>query len=360
MVDFHGFELPMWYSNIQQEHLETRNSAGIFDVSHMGLFRFKGANVRSWLSRVSTQDLTKFNPGRCGYTHFLDHNGHIIDDMIFSIRSEDEVLGVPNAYIIDQMFDWLESNLPEDGSITLENLTEGTSIIALQGPLSMKVVERVLGIENSVGRFRCRDISENNLGIEGWVQGTGYTGEEGVEFFIPDNQAEILWRSLLSDSEIHVAPVGLGARDTLRLEKGYLLSGQDFKWPKIGTDYQNLPSGFLKRNTAETRVPFGLDMNHNFIGREQTESMIGSEIKWMGLLCEERGPSPRTGHKVFSGPEDDSEICGFVTSGAPSPSLEKVAIAMAYLSNCNVGESAWIQTSSRRRVRAKICNPPFV
>ena len=86
MVDFHGFELPIWYSSIQEEHLATRNSAGLFDVSHMGLFRFVGEGVRSWLSSVSTQEYMKFQPGRCGYTHFLDHKGHIIDDMIFAVE----------------------------------------------------------------------------------------------------------------------------------------------------------------------------------------------------------------------------------------------------------------------------------
>ena len=91
MVDFHGYELPIWYSSIQEEHLATRNSAGLFDVSHMGLFRFVGVGVRSWLSSVSTQEYIKFQPGRCGYSHFLDHEGHIIDDMIFAISSEEEL-----------------------------------------------------------------------------------------------------------------------------------------------------------------------------------------------------------------------------------------------------------------------------
>ena len=100
MVDFHGFELPIWYSSIQEEHLQTRSNAGLFDVSHMGLFHFQGEEVRSWLSTLSTQDYMKFRPGTCGYSHFLDQNGHIIDDMIFAVRSENEVLGVPNLSLI--------------------------------------------------------------------------------------------------------------------------------------------------------------------------------------------------------------------------------------------------------------------
>ena len=155
MVDFHGYELPIWYSSIQEEHMATRNSAGVFDVSHMGLFRFQGVDVRAWLSSVSTQEYMKFQPGRCGYTHFLDHMGNIIDDMIFAVSGENEVLGVPNSTMVKVVMDWLTSNLPTDGSVVIEDLSNQTSIIALQGPNAGKIVEYVLGKENAVKRFRC-------------------------------------------------------------------------------------------------------------------------------------------------------------------------------------------------------------
>ena len=103
MVDFHGFELPIWYTSIQEEHLATRSAAGLFDVSHMGVFRFFGQGVRPWLSSISTQEYMKFEPGSCGYSHFLDDNGHIIDDMIFAVASEEEVFGVPNSTMIATM-----------------------------------------------------------------------------------------------------------------------------------------------------------------------------------------------------------------------------------------------------------------
>ena len=128
MVDFHGFELPIWYTSIQEEHLATRSSAGLFDVSHMGFFRFLGDDVLSWLSSISTQEYAKFKPGSCGYTHFLDNNGHIIDDMIFAVVSQSEVLGVPNASMISTMFDWFSNHLPSDNSIIIEDISEETSI----------------------------------------------------------------------------------------------------------------------------------------------------------------------------------------------------------------------------------------
>ena len=358
MVDFHGYELPIWYSSIQEEHLATRNSAGLFDVSHMGLFRFRGDCIRTWLSSVSTQEYMKFQPGRCGYTHFLDHDGNIIDDMIFAISDEEEVLGVPNSTMVNIVMEWLSSHLPSDGSIVIEDLTSQTSIIALQGPNSGEVIGEILGKENAVQRFRCQEIMSNDMGLSGWIQGTGYTGEKGVEIFLPNEDSTTLWGALISHSK--VTPVGLGARDTLRLEKGYLLSGQDFLWPGITEESIGFPEGFLARTTSQTAVPFGLDLDHEFIGREALVKSMASDSKLWGLECIERGPSPRPGHRVMDGPAESSEVIGYVTSGGPSPSKGMTGIALGYLRNCKDGDEVWIQSSNRRRVRSVVKTPPFV
>ena len=362
LVDFHGFELPIWYSSIQGEHLATRASAGLFDVSHMGFFRFCGEGVRPWLSGIGTQDFMNFSNGRCGYTHFLDHKGHIIDDMIFAVKSETEVLGVPNASMVPVMLDWFTSLLPEDGSITIEDLSDETSILALQGPASSRIISEVIGEDNSVNRFACREIAKNSLGISGWIQGTGYTGERGYEIFVSNQQAPALWNALLGAGHVYgLVPVGLGDRDTLRLEKGYLLSGQDFLWPGLGEVAEEpLPEDFLTRDIAETAVPFGLDLEHEFIGKSRVLESIESGDKWHGLECLERGPAPRPGHIVLSSDEDDAEVVGRVTSGAPSPSKDRTGIAMAYLRGVDPGSEVWIQASPRRRVRALVKRPPFV
>lgn len=358
MVDFHGFELPIWFSSIQEEHQATRNSAGIFDVSHMGFFRFLGKGVRSWLSSVSTQDYTNFQPGRCGYSHFLDHKGNIIDDIIFAVSGEDEVLGVPNSTMVKIVMDWLTSYLPTDGSIVIDDLSNQTSIIALQGPNTDKIVAGVLGEGNVVQRFRCQEIMNNELDLSGWIQGTGYTGEKGVEIFILNEDAPKLWSELISHPD--VTPVGLGARDTLRLEKGYLLSGQDFLWPGITEEIAGFPEGFLARTSSQTAVPFGLDLDHEFIGRGALVKSMASDTKLWGLECLERGPSPRPGHRVMDGPGEDSEVIGYITSGGPSPSKQMIGIALGYLSKCKDGEEVWIQSSSRRRVRSEVKRPPFI
>ena len=349
IVDFHGFELPIWYSNIKEEHLATRSQAGLFDVSHMGAFRFTGSNVRQWFEGVATQKVTNIPVGRCAYTHFLDDNGFIIDDMIFAIVSEHEILGVPNASMIGVMWDWFSDKLPIDGSVKIEDLSPKMSIIALQGPNSKAILSSVLGSDNHVGRFKWQAIIENNLSISGWIQGTGYTGEAGYEIFIPNDEAPLLWRSLINAGSI---PVGLGARDTLRLEKGYLLSGVDFCWPKLPES-----SEFLARDSWETNVPFGLDLEHDFIGKHRVVSHTEGDAKWWGVKYTEKGPLPRPGKDVA---DLEGNIIGRLSSGAPSPSLGNVGIGIGYISGVSEGDEIMVVASPRKSVKAVVVRPPFV
>ena len=349
IVDFHGFELPIWYSNIKEEHLATRSGAGMFDVSHMGTFRFTGPKVKEWLESVATQKVTSIKDGRCAYTHFLDGDGYIIDDMIFAVVSEQEILGVPNASMISVMWDWLNDKLPVDNSVIIEDLSPEMSIIALQGPKSEQLLTSVLGEQNHVGRFRWQQIMTNTLGVSGWIQGTGYTGESGYEIFIPNSDAAKLWRSLI---DAGATPVGLGARDTLRLEKGYLLSGVDFCWPQLDASTE-----FLARDSWETNVPFGLDMDHDFIGKSRLESHDPNDARWWGVKYTEKGPLPRPGKEVanFAG-----EIIGRLSSGAPSPSLGNVGIGIGYLKGVSEGDEVMVVASPRKSVKAVVVRPPFV
>ena len=349
IVDFHGFELPIWYSNIKDEHLATRSSAGLFDVSHMGTFRFTGINAREWLESIATQKVTNIPVGRCAYTHFLDDNGFIIDDMIFAVVSEGEILGVPNASMIDVMWNWFSDKLPSDESVKLENLSPEMSIIALQGPSSQDILTSVLGSHNHIDRFKWQPIGENSLSVSGWIQGTGYTGEAGYEIFIPNNEADKLWRALINAGSI---PVGLGARDTLRLEKGYLLSGVDFCWPELPESTE-----FLARDSWETNVPFGLDLDHDFIGKHRVTSHQESDAKWWGVKYTEKGPLPRPGKDVA---DLEGNIIGRLSSGAPSPSLGNVGIGIGYISGVSEGDEVMVVASPRKSVKAVVVRPPFV
>ena len=360
MVNFHGYELPIRYKTIQGEHLACRSEAGLFDVSHMGFFSFEGPRVREWLSSVSTQDVTKFDANRCGYTHFLDASGYIIDDMIFAVSSEEAIYGVPNASMVDVVREWLTQQNPSEMGIMITDLSDQTSILALQGPHAPEIAKLVFGERGYPGRFRCGTIPDNPWGFKGWIQGTGYTGEEGVEIFIPNEIAVDVWNVIMEQgADLGVTPVGLGARDTLRLEKGYLLSGQDFLWPGLGDDHLGpLPAEYLCRTSLEANIPFGLNLDHNFIGKDAMIRGKATNTLWMGLMCTGKGPSPRTGHEVHSSPVEDS-LVGFVTSGAPSPSLG-VGIGMAYMENVVEGDTVFIKTSPRRLIEAKVKAPPFV
>lgn len=349
IVDFHGFELPIWYSNIKDEHLSTRSEAGLFDVSHMGVFKFSGVNVKDWLESIATQRVTSISPSRCAYTHFLDDDGFIIDDMIFAVVSETEILGVPNASMIGIMWDWFNSRLPGDDSVVLENLSDNYSIIALQGPESKNILSSVLGAQNHVGRFRWQLLATNSHQVSGWIQGTGYTGESGYEIFIPNSEAPLLWRELIKSG---ATPVGLGARDTLRLEKGYLLSGVDFCWPKSDS---SVP--FLARDSWETNVPFGLDLEHDFVGKERVISHHEDDARWWGIRYLEKGPLPRPGKDVS---DLDGNLIGKLSSGAPAPSLDNTGIGIGYMEGVKEGDEVLIVASPRKSVRAVIVRPPFI
>ena len=227
--------------------------------------------------------------------------------------------------------------------------------MALQGPKSPQILESILGIENVVRHFHGQAIADNNLGITGWIQGTGYTGERGFEIFVPNSQVKALWDALLDDGGNGICPVGLGARDTLRMEKGFLLSGQDFCHPDLGSDSN------LHRDTAETFVPFGLNMDHDFIGKSRVEAtkakqLDGSGIKWLGLKATGKGPFPRMGHAVLKGGVE----VGIITSGGPSPSLGKVGIGLAYMEDVEVGDEVEIAVNPRRNLPAVVVRPPFI
>jgi aminomethyltransferase len=350
LVDFHGFELPIWYSNIKEEHLATRSGAGLFDVSHMGSFRFSGEGVREWMESIATQRVTSIQPPRCAYTHFLDEDGFLIDDMIFAVVSETEILGVPNASMIDVMWAWFTKHLPEDGSVRMENLSDETAIMALQGPDAKRILDAAMGDGQHVGRFKWRALTSNALNATGWIQGTGYTGEPGYEIFVPNAHAPVLWRALIQNG---ATPVGLGARDTLRLEKGYLLSGVDFCSPSLAPDEDD---GFLARDSWETNVPFGLDLDHEFVGKQRVVGHEPEDARWWGIKYVEKGPLPRPGKEVTSA---DGESLGRLTSGAPSPRLDNTGIGIGYLANVKEGDEVLVAASPRKSVRAIVVRPPF-
>jgi len=318
MVEFAGFEMPLYYKGIRVEHLAVRKSVGIFDVSHMGNIIVKGKDCAKFLGYVTPTNIEKLKIGDCVYTAFLNENGIIVDDTIISRFSENSFLVVPNAATTERIFEYLKSK-SENFSVEIENVSSEISIIAIQGPCSLNLFRDVFS-EEPPNRFKLKFYkykSFESFTSEVFVSGTGYTGEMGVEVMVKNEYAEELWKELLDKGKRYsVEPCGLGARDTLRMEKGMLLSGQDFH-------PEHLP-----KTPLEAGLTWIIDFDHDFLGKDILYNMK-KEKKYdlfRGFVCEGKR-APRHGFDVYS---EDGEKIGIVTSGTHSPSLN-IPIGLGYV-----------------------------
>ena len=326
IVDFAGWEMPIQYTSILSEHKAVRDGAGIFDVSHMGQIFVKGPETIDFLSYVTTWDMNRQKKGDCRYCHILDERGCIIDDTIVYTISEDSYMLIPNASKISKVFDWLSKN-SEKFEVSLENLSDEYFCLALQGPDAPRLLGQHLN--TSVGSFQLVKIGDTI------ISGTGYTGEKGCEIIGPLSEVVNHWESLV---EMGAIPIGLGARDTLRLEKGYLLSGQDFDG---------------NQTTLEADYSWVIDWNHDFIGKE---ALVGFQKKrypkLRGILIEDRG-IVRPGNSVFNNGSKISSL----TSGSLSPSLRK-GIGLAYL-DLDIGTPITVEVRGNH-LNGRVVRMPFL
>ena len=326
MVDFAGWEMPIQYSSIISEHKSVRENVGIFDVSHMGQIFVKGPDSVKFLSYVTTWDMERQKDGDCRYCHILNEKGHIIDDTIVYTIAADEYLLVPNASKINKIVDWLLNN-SEDFDVTIKDLSDIYFCLALQGPEAPRLLGQHLN--TSVNSFQLKILDDII------VSGTGYTGELGCEIIGPLDKLEFHWEALVDMGAI---PIGLGARDTLRLEKGYLLSGQDFK----GTE-----------STLETNYAWVIDWDHDFIGREALVSQKQNKYsKLSGILLEDRGVL-RPGCSVFYNDNKISEL----TSGSLSPILKK-GIGLAYM-DLDIDSKITVEVRGKH-LNGRVVRTPFL
>ncbi len=317
MVPFAGWEMPILYTGIVEEHRRVRTRTGIFDVSHMGDLLISGTGAKALLEGTLTNDISLAREGKGIYSHILDHDGSIIDDTIVYNLGE-SFLMVPNASTKDRVLEWMRSHADD---VEVLDLSSQLSCIALQGPCAEEVMKPLADL-SELKRFRIvhttLPLEDSTLpspfpsqdGMNCLIARTGYTGEDGFEIIVSNDAAPALWNKLLENER--VAPVGLGARDTLRLEKGMLLSGTDFDGSQ--TSLQTGPSWVVK-------------FDHDFIGRDALESQSrnGEFPVLAGLVMDQKGV-PRHGYPVTSSGRE----VGMVTSGTMSPMLEK-GIALAYL-----------------------------
>ena len=314
LTAFSGWEMPVQYSGLKQEHEAVRTSVGMFDISHMGKFAFLGRELLKQLQRLVPSDLERLQPGQAQYTVLLNSQAGIIDDIIFYYQGENdagEQLGkmIVNAATTAKDKTWLLAHL-ETASVHLEDLSQKKVLIAVQGPQAIASVQPLIEADltpiRAFGHLEAKVLGEVAL-----IARTGYTGEDGFEVMVDPEVGKKLWRSLL---DAGVTPCGLGARDTLRLEAAMCLYGQD-----------------IDETTTPLEAGLGwlvhLDSKGDFIGRSVLEKQkaAGVERRLVGLQMEGRHIA-RHGYRVLSG----GQVVGEVTSGTLAPTVGK-AIALAYV-----------------------------
>ena len=303
MLNFHGWEMPLHYSSgIINEHLNTRTNLSLFDVSHMGRFEVKGTNAYDCIQTLVTNDISKLDNNMALYSPICYENGGIIDDLIIYMFNREKFLIVVNASNREKDLEWIIKHMKS--ATIVEDITDKIALLALQGPLAQSILEKAAIVDLNLNRLKPFNFTITNIfGIECIISRTGYTGEDGFELFFDSSKIEIWDKLIQLGSKINIKPAGLGARDTLRLEAGLMLYGND-----------------MDENTTPLEVPLKWTVKfekNGFIGKK---ALINQQInrKLVGFEVIEKRVA-RHGNEVLM----NSKKIGFVTSGTFSPTLKK-------------------------------------
>ncbi|MFZ2324822.1 MAG: glycine cleavage system aminomethyltransferase GcvT [Ignavibacteriaceae bacterium] len=342
IVEFAGFEMPIQYSSIIAEHNSVRNSVGVFDVSHMGEVFVKGEKAVDFVQYITVNDASKLFPGRVQYSAMCYEDGGIVDDLLVYRVSKDEFMLVINASNIDKDFEWMQKNNKFD--VELKNQSDEYSLLAIQGPNSLKTLQKLTDEKIDLEYYHFKKM--NLIGSEVIVSRTGYTGEIGYEIYFTGDEkvAEDFWNKLFeAGKEFNIKPIGLAARDSLRLEMGYCLYGND-----IDQNTNPLEAGLgwiTKLSKTE------------FIGQKAllTVKEQGTNKKLVALTSDEK-IFPRHGYDITY----NHNKVGTITSGTLSPVLDK-PIAMGYVEKqySEIGSEVDFMIRGKE-VPAKIVKLPFV
>ena len=337
LVPFAGWEMPVVYSSIIEEHETVRKGVGLFDISHMGQVFVSGGMAEEWLNRMLSNDVSSIEAGNAQYTFLLNRDGGVIDDLIIYRLDEEQFLLVVNAAKIEEDVKWLYDHREE--GVEIKNDSSEWAGLAIQGRKASEAYFAASG-----GRTLPKRNGVDDLTMEGSrfiVCRTGYTGEDGFELFCPKSMAAHWWESFISEG---VKPCGLAARDSLRLEMCYPLNGSDLS---------------PERTPLEAGLGFFVSLEKDeFIGKESLENQKEGGLKERLVAIEalERGAPPRAGYSVFS---KSGEALGVLTSGGMSPSLGK-GIALGYLpvSHAKIGTEVDIEIRGKK-ISAKVVKKPF-
>lgn len=342
MVPFAGFEMPVQYSGLTEEHFAVREKAGLFDVSHMGQFFIEGPGAKDLLQYVATNNADALKDGKAQYTCLTNENGGIVDDLIVYKIADEKYFVVVNASNIDK--DWNHiSNHNTFGAI-MTNASDEMSLIAIQGPKATEILQKLTPIQLQDLPYYHFTIGEV-AGIQDIIiSNTGYTGSGGFEIYFKNEDAEKLWDELMSaGEEFGMLPCGLGARDTLRLEKGFCLYGNDL-------DDHTTP--------LEAGLGWITKFDKDFVAKDILEKQKSEGVtkKLAGFEMQEKA-IPRNGYPVV---DAEGKTIGKVTSGTMSP-MKKTGIGLAYLDTdfTKVGTEIFIQIRNKN-IPAQVVKPPFV
>ncbi|MEH7093909.1 glycine cleavage system aminomethyltransferase GcvT [Neobacillus vireti] len=342
-IDFGGWELPVQFSSIKEEHEAVRTKAGLFDVSHMGEVEIKGKDSLPFLQKMMTNDISKIKNGSAQYTAMCYENGGTVDDLLVYKMEDDHYLLVVNASNIEKDYKWLEDHV--EGEVILDNLSEKTAQLALQGPLAEKVLQKLAGNTDlsQIGFFKFQqEVTLNNK--KALVSRTGYTGEDGFEVYCDAADAVDLWKAILKAGEQDgVLPCGLGARDTLRFESVLALYGQELS-PEI--------------TPLEAGIAFAVKLNKeaDFIGKDalRKQKETGLTRKLVGIEMIDRG-IPRHGYPVYKG----EELIGEVTTGTQSPTLKRnIGLALIKTEYADLESKVEVEIRGKR-LKASVVPTPF-
>lgn len=344
IIDFAGWALPVQFTGIIEEHRAVRATAGLFDVSDMGEVEIAGPGALALVQQAVTADVGRARPGKVVYSPMCNHRGGVVDDILIYVLGAERYLAVVNAANIEKDFNWLKALAREHAGVQVENRSDEVAQLAIQGPLSWPILRGLTRTDlGKLGYYRALEDVEVGGAPCFLVSRTGYTGEDGFELYCQPEDAAGLWEELMeAGQEEGLVPAGLGCRDTLRLEAGMPLYGQE-----LDNERTPLEAG-LDRFVA-------LDKGE-FVGREalQRQQVEGRRLALVGLEMVERGV-PRTGYPVLAGEEQ----VGYVTSGSYAPSLDR-HIGMAYVPPAWARPGTELGVSIRHRVAmARVVKLPF-
>jgi len=341
MVPFAGYNMPVQYEGVNAEHETVRNGVGVFDVSHMGEFLISGPNALALIQKVTTNDASTLVIGKAQYSFLPNENGGIVDDLIVYKIKEEQYLLVVNASNIEKDWNWISSK--NDVGAEMKNISDDYSLLAIQGPMAMEAMQSLTSIDLAAIKYYHFEVADF-AGIEHVIiSATGYTGSGGFEIYAKNTEIEQIWRKVFEAGEAYgIKPIGLAARDTLRLEMGFCLYGND-----------------INDTTSPLEAGLGwiTKFNKDFTNSENLKAQkeAGVTRKLIGFELTERG-IPRHDYEIV---DKDGNIIGIVTSGTMAPSLNK-GIGLGYVTTEFAGVDSEIFIRIRKNdIPAKVVKLPF-